>query len=81
MQEMTAQMKSIQNQPKPNVSSSMDMSMSSAPQWFDMEAPGGVRVEEKPKVPTSELPPASEFRTPDEKVGEDFSSTPSGVAS
>eukprot|EP00973_Karenia_brevis_P037840 5219369-Karenia_brevis.AAC.1 len=44
MQEMTTQMKAIQNQPKPNFSSSMDVSMSSVPQWFDMEAPGGVRV-------------------------------------
>eukprot|EP00973_Karenia_brevis_P024841 3423759-Karenia_brevis.AAC.1 len=41
MQEMTAQIKSRQNQPKPNVSLSMDVPMSSAPQWFDMEAPGG----------------------------------------
>eukprot|EP00973_Karenia_brevis_P034305 4731849-Karenia_brevis.AAC.1 len=65
---MAAQMKSIQNQPKPNVSSSMDVSMSSVPQWFDMEAPGGIRVVEKPKVPALELPPASELKSQDEKV-------------
>eukprot|EP00973_Karenia_brevis_P053533 7439856-Karenia_brevis.AAC.1 len=52
MMEMAERMASIQNQPMQNQSSSsMEVSTSSVPQWFDMEAPGGIGVAEKPKVP------------------------------
>eukprot|EP00973_Karenia_brevis_P086309 11968796-Karenia_brevis.AAC.1 len=46
MQEMNQQMKALQHQQQQqsNVSSSaMDVSVKTTPQWFDMEAPGGVR--------------------------------------
>eukprot|EP00973_Karenia_brevis_P088709 12302136-Karenia_brevis.AAC.1 len=59
----------------------MDVSMKATPQWFDMEAPGGVRVAEKAQIPALELPPASDFKTPDATLSKDQSSAPSGGAS
>eukprot|EP00973_Karenia_brevis_P032206 4439807-Karenia_brevis.AAC.1 len=44
-------MQSLQNQVQTS-----NVSSSSVSQWFDMEAPGGVGVAEKPRVPTLELP-------------------------
>eukprot|EP00973_Karenia_brevis_P019517 2677408-Karenia_brevis.AAC.1 len=79
---MAEHMKALKNQPKPNVSSSsMDVSMNAAPQWFDMEAPGGVRVAEKAQIPALELPPVSDFKSPDATTSKDHSSAPPGGAS
>eukprot|EP00973_Karenia_brevis_P052052 7229835-Karenia_brevis.AAC.1 len=73
---MAENMVTMQN---PNTSTSVG-SKSSVPQWFDMEAPGGVGVAEKPKVPMLQWPSANESKSSDVVMGKDASSAPSGGA-
>eukprot|EP00973_Karenia_brevis_P053101 7382031-Karenia_brevis.AAC.1 len=68
------QVLSVQNQ---SSSSSMEVS-TSVPQWFDMEAPGGVGVGERPKVPALALPLTN--NTSDASKGIDSAFTPLGGA-
>eukprot|EP00973_Karenia_brevis_P072296 10043964-Karenia_brevis.AAC.1 len=66
MMEMAENMARCQVLPMQNQSSSsssMELSSTSGPQWFDMEVPGGVGIGERPKVPALALPPTS--NTPD----------------
>eukprot|EP00973_Karenia_brevis_P005881 801737-Karenia_brevis.AAC.1 len=51
--------------------------MNAVSQWFDMEAPGGVRVAEEPHIPALELPHVSDTKTEDVPT----SKLPPGVAS